>query len=220
MCGDGYRRRHTPRRGRLERHRRGHAARCGVTRDRRGFVRVPYRYPDATTAKTKVFESNGRTWWSPIGVDSIPLGLELLAHGEERGTRTLIVAEGESDTLAIRDALAVDHDGQPIDVIGLPGASTWRDDWMHYIIGYGRAYVVGDGDQAGRRMMESVMRSVGWARLVLLPGGMDARSLLQRDGHAALDPYLDEADETALLGALMKAAPTLARFHEVCGGLR
>src|SRR5690242_17088583 len=27
---------------------------AGVTRDQRGVVRVPYRYPDGTTAKTKV----------------------------------------------------------------------------------------------------------------------------------------------------------------------
>ena len=69
-------------------------------------------------------------------------------------------------------------------------------------------------------MMESVMRSVGWVRPVRLPNGMDARFLLQGAGCSALDPYLNQADETALLAALMKAAPTLARFHhELCGEL-
>ena len=152
---------------------------AGVSRDGRGLVRVPYRNPDAKTAKTKVFARNGRTWWSPIGVDSIPLGLETLAVGHGRGNRTLTRGRVKANTLAIRDALAVDHDGQPIDVIGLPGASTWRDDWKHHVVGYQRAYVAGDGDQAGRRMMESVMRSVGWVRPVRLPNGMDARFLLQ-----------------------------------------
>jgi len=93
---------------------------AGVTRDRRGQVRIPYRYADGTTVKAKVFARNGQTWWSRIGVESIPLGLERLAIGDARSSRTLIIAEGESDTLAIRDALAVDHDGQPIDVIGPP----------------------------------------------------------------------------------------------------
>jgi hypothetical protein len=193
---------------------------AGVTRDRRGLVRVPYRYPDGTTAKTKVFARNGRTWWSPIGVDSIRLGLESLAVGDERENRTLIIAEGESDTLAIRDALALDHDGQPIDVIGLPGASTWRDDWKQYVVGHARAYVVGDGDEAGRRMMNAVLGSVSWVRPVLLTHGLDARELLQRDGGAALDQYLDDADETAILSALMQAAPTLTRFHELAEALR
>ena len=102
---------------------------AGVTRDQLGRVHVPYRYADGLPAKSKVLHPGGRSWWAPIGVDQIPLGLEQLAHGRDRELRTLIIAEGESDTLAIRDALAVDHDGQPIDVIGLPGAGTWRADW-------------------------------------------------------------------------------------------
>ena len=192
---------------------------AGVTRDRLGRVYVPYRYANGATAKSKVFASNCRTWWAPAGVDQIPLGLERLAHGEDRAARTLVVAEGESDTLAIRDTLAVDHDGQPVDVIGLPGAGTWRADWSAYVVGYARVYVVGDGDAPGRRMMDAVLRSVGWVRPVRLPDGEDARGLLQRDGVAALDPYLDEADETAILFAAMRLAPTLRRFEQVAGSV-
>lgn len=188
---------------------------AGVTRRPNGLVDVPYRYEDGTVAKTKVFSPTGRTWWRPVGVDQIPLGLEQLAEPAAREDRALIICEGESDTLAVRDALALDRDGTPFDVIGLPGAGTWRDDWKQYVLGHARAYVIGDGDEAGRRMMDSVLRSVGWVRPVLLPKGEDARSLLQREGLAGLDPYLDEADETAIIGAIITLAPTLRQFHEL-----
>jgi hypothetical protein len=192
---------------------------AGVTRDRRGLVRVPYRLPDGRTAKSKVFAPNGGTWWSPIGVDQIPLGLDMLPPAEGRQLGTLIIAEGETDCLALREALAEDIDGYPIDVIGLPGAGSWRPAWAEYVFGYSRAYVVGDGDAAGQRMMDGVARSVPWVRQVRLPEGEDARSLLQRRGDRVLDAYLDKADEVAILGAAISLAPTLVEFHAVMGTL-
>lgn len=192
---------------------------AGVTRDRRGLVRVPYCGVDGKTLKAKVFAPNGRTWWSPVGVDQVPLGLEMIGLPGRREDRTLIIAEGEGDCFAVREALAEDIGGYPIDVIGLPGAGTWQPDWAQYVHGYSRAYVIGDGDEPGRRMMDAVVRSVPWVRPVRLPEGEDARSLLQRDGDRALDSYLDEADRVAVLVAAMRFAPTLAEFHDVLARL-
>jgi hypothetical protein len=192
---------------------------AAVTRDRRGLVRVPYFGLDGLLVKSKVVAPNGNTWWDPVGVDQIPFGLEVLARPEGRERRALIIAEGETDCLSLRDAAAEDIDDYPIDVVGLPGAGSWRPAWAEYVLGYSRAYVVGDGDAPGRRMMDAVVRSVPWVRLVRLPEGEDARSLLQRDGERALAAYLDEADRVALLGAAMRFAPTLAEFHDLLGGL-
>ena len=70
-------------------------------------------------------------------------------------------------------------------------------------------------------MMDAVIRSVGWfVRPVRLPDGEDARGVLQRDGVAALDSYLDAADAIVVLFATIRLAPTLRRFHEIAGSVQ
>lgn len=166
---------------------------------------IPYRWPDGAVHNVRLFERD-RTWWRTRGLDMIPFGLDLLPDRATADSCAVVVAEGESDTLAIRAALADPRHGVRHFVIGLPGAQTWRPDWAKYLEPFSLVYVIGDGDQAGRRMAWHVHADVRWARPVTLPDGDDARSLIQRIGPSALEPYLAGADwQARAWQALLKA---------------
>ena len=195
---------------------------AGVTIADDSLVRIPYRLPDGRTFRERFIAANGRTWWGP-GSQLIPLGLETLPSQEKASRSALFVAEGESDTLAIREAFAEPSAGNPITAyyaLGLPGAGTWRPDWALIVEDFNVIYLLGDGDAAGRRMIEAVHRDLPWARPVWLPDGEDARSILQTQGPRALDPYLDRADEVARLCVALFAAESYEDFVRLMGGGR
>jgi hypothetical protein len=190
-------------------------AEAGVERDRRGFARIPYFTEAGGLYAQRVVKPNGDRYWEPgDGREVILFGLDHLAASfDDRSWRDLIIAEGESDTLALRDAMR----GLPVDVVGVPGSSTWKAKWRSELAGYGRVYVVGDGDAAGETFGLSVRYGPAWlrsrrdrspdtgnvvnlpegfdvARIVRLPEGTDARGLLQAHGPDALDSYFASAD--------------------------
>jgi len=162
---------------------------AGVERDLEGLVWIPYRLPDGALYAHRVVAPSGRRWWKPgDGRPVIPFGLESLT--DPPTDRGLLVAEGESDALALRAAFEWGYD-----VLGVPGASTWRRGWVRYLLPYAVVYVLGDGDDAGRRLAGTVKRDVPRARIVYLPAGEDARSLLQDDdGWWRLERLLEQAD--------------------------
>jgi len=174
----------------------------------RDLVRVPYKLPDGTVHLWRIFARSGRCWWSPAGRELVPLGLELLAADAD--DRALFVCEGESDLFAVREAFAdvADSDISGYDGIAIPGAGVWKDEWRAYLDRYSLIYVLGDGDDAGRRMTEAVCRSVPWAQPVSLPAGEDVRSILQGQGPRALDPLLREADWLANLSLAFQVCGT------------
>jgi hypothetical protein len=170
---------------------------AGVRRDR-DVVRLPYRLPDGSLYANRVVADNGRRWWEPgDGRPVIPFGLDRLEDSPYRRYRVLAVCEGESDALAVWAALA--HHG--VDVLGIPGAGTWKPEWRDYIAKtderYAAVYAVGDGDDAGRHMNDAVVRDVPDACAIWLPEGDDARALVQRDGGDALLDLFAEADRYA-----------------------
>ena len=121
-------------------------------------------------------------------------GLPLLPFGLETRTdpphdRGLLIAEGESDALALRP-----HFHFAYDVVGIPGAHTWRAEWARYCEPYAIGYVLGDGDEAGRAFSAAVEGDVPQIRGVAVPDDDDVRSLIQREGPGAIDWLLDEAD--------------------------
>jgi hypothetical protein len=203
-------------------------AEARVTVDESGLVYVPYRRVDGSQWNRRVFASSGRTWWERAGIGDgmVPLGLELLPSTQALRGCALIVAEGESDCLALRSAFRgavlrsrFEHEAdRPYHALGLPGAGMWRSAWARYLRPCAVVYVIGDGDQAGRSMIASVRRDVPWIRSVWLPEGEDARSLLQRDGTQAVADLLACADADARLWAALKIARTIEECEALLRG--
>lgn len=188
-------------------------AAAGVAEEGR-LIRVPYRLPDGRLFKTRVFTRTGRTWFEPAGLPNILFGLEKLTRtpSDEVSVRTLLVAEGESDALALRDQFP------EADVVGVPGAASWRSDWSLVIERYLTVYVLGDGDEAGQKMNAAVVHDVPWARAVRLPDGEDVRRLLQAGGRPALERYIATADADARLWAAMRLAPDIETCERLLMG--
>lgn len=183
---------------------------AGLTINSAGVARLPYRLPDGSVFRERFFAPDGRAWWA-AGGGLVPFGLETLPPAAAAASCGLLIAEGESDALALREAFAgVAEPGSVhrFAAIALPGAATWRPEWRAHLEPHRLIYLVGDGDAAGRRMAESVLRDIPWARPLRLPDGEDARAMLQRHGRRALDRYLAEADRDALIAAAFQR-PTL-----------
>jgi hypothetical protein len=181
---------------------------AGVTRSASGVVRVPYRDSEDSERNAKLFAPDGRSWWERRGLGVLPFGLEQVAPADQRGGRQVFVAEGESDALALRQEYAAWRE-LPVDVIGLPGAGTWRDDWRCHLDGYAAAFCFPDGDNAGERMADSITCCIPWAIRVRLPTGRDVRDLIQRDGADVFDRHIMDAEAVAVLTAGMRLCPTL-----------
>ena len=187
---------------------------AGVTIDDDGLTRIPYRLCDGCVFRERFVAPNGRTWWGP-GTQLIPFGLETLPDADQASNSALFLCEGESDTLAAREAFAGVPADSPIDAyfaVGLPGAGAWRSEWALLFEDFDVIYLLGDGDPAGRAMIDAVYRDLPWSRPVWFPEGEDVRSVLQSEGPRALDPYLDRADQIARLCVAFFASDTYAEF--------
>src|SRR5262249_38068588 len=125
----------------------------------------------------RVVAPSGRRWWEPgDGRPLIPFGLDR-QWTSLRDCRSLVITEGESDTIALHAALATEG----YDVIGVPGCGTWRPSWARYADGYSKIYVAGDGDLPGRKLDASVTRDVPGCVSLAIPTGQDVRSILQAE---------------------------------------
>lgn len=176
-------------------------AEAHVTRDHDGLVRIPYRNPVGELVNRRVFAPSGKCWWERSGVPMVPFGLERLEEPAFRRYRVLALAEGESDSLALDAAFGAEG----MDVLGVPGALSWKSDWLQYVEGYETVYVFGDGDQAGREFSIRVRRHLPRAGVVSLPDGEDVRSLLQGSGPDAVVATMEEADRLLDLEALLRS---------------
>jgi 5S rRNA maturation endonuclease (ribonuclease M5) len=117
--------------------------------------------------------------------------------------RALLIAEGESDALALRAAFQVEWD-----VLGLPGATSWRSEWRDHVAPYDFVYVLADGDEAGRRLAWRIRHDIAHARICDMPDGEDARSLIQRQSPGCVQALLESADRDARINDLFPAATT------------
>ena len=79
-------------------------------------------------------------------------------------------------------------------MLGVPGATSWRRAWRWYAEPYADVYVIGDGDEPGRQFASAVRHDIPRARIVPVPAGEDARSLIQANGVGEMDFLLAEAD--------------------------
>jgi len=191
---------------------------AGVTLCANGVARIPYRRLDGSFFRARFRAPSGRAWWGP-GSGILPFGIETLATVRDSAAAMVFVAEGESDALALREAFAGASDGSvEFRAVGLPGALSWRPEWRFYVEQFPIVYLVGDGDEPGRQMIDRVVVDVPWARPVFLPGGEDCRSVLQRDGARAVDSLLADADWRVTLWAAWRLAGSLAELEALLRG--
>lgn len=138
-------------------------------------IEVPYFTRAGQHWRSKVFLEDGRSWWLGESKAQIPYGLETLTLG----SKAVILTEGESDALALRLAFPT------LAVLGIPGASSWRNQWTRCLEGFDAVYLSFDADRAGEKLTASVLESVPGACPIHLPAGADTRDVLQRLGRAA-----------------------------------
>lgn len=201
-------------------------------------AKFPVCHPDGTLFRERIITSGGkRLWDDQTGKGVLLIGLETLPPVDDAEQWIVILCEGESDMIALREAFAERWDNysqgnscyRRFAVVALPGANVWKREWALYFAAFPVVYVIGDGDaletdeerrqrenagmrkqQAGRQMIARVLADVPWARPIYLDDGDDARSVLQGQGNRALDPYLLAADELAHLDATLKGGIPLA----------
>jgi DNA primase len=172
----------------------------------RGITRVPYYTPNSEPHNAKLFRQ-GRpgSWWEVSGREMLPYGLEQLPMlAADTTASTLMICEGESDALTVRDTIHA-HNDRRVYAIGLPGAGTWRKAWRRFVQPFPVVYTLGDGDAAGGRMANAVLSDIPWGRPVILPSGEDTRSLIQTHTTSALVELLEAADRVAVADAMLTA---------------
>lgn len=171
---------------------------------RNGDIRIPYLHDDDRVHRWRVYGRSGKTWWEGLTdrreqMPLIPYGLDTLPSLGLRSLYDLAWCEGESDTLALRLAIP------ELVVLGAPGASSVREDWRGWCLGFRAVYVLGDGDPAGRRFNNSILAAFPGTRVVRIPDGDDVRAILQRGDTL---PF-EEADATDRLYRLFLSSPSL-----------
>lgn len=87
---------------------------------------------------------------------------------------TVLVCEGEMDTLVAQSALGVPAVGT--------SAGQWLPHWPRCLADYDRVVIVADNDDAGVKHAKKVQSTVPESRIVLPPEGFDLGEWIQRDG--------------------------------------
>jgi DNA primase len=105
--------------------------------------------------------------WS--GLETTLWGVQFLGEAEDY----IAVAEGEIDALSSNIA------GVPC--VGIAGAEKWKDHWNNVFEDFTRVYVWQEGDEAGKRFGDMLVREVGAIRLPL-PHKQDVNSILATQG--------------------------------------
>lgn len=111
------------------------------------------------------------------GVSGVPTRLfnTLALMGSES---KMVVTEGEID------ALTASVYGIP--AVGVPGGSNWKPHYREALLGYETVYVVGDGDDAGRKFADHVKKDLPNGRVLIAPDGEDVNSWITNpDGYKA-----------------------------------
>lgn len=158
----------------------------GYRRGQHG-IELPYLTRDGKVYRWKLFPSNKqyKARWVGDSKPQIPYGLESLAQGIESDS-PILLTEGESDTIALRLAFP------KLAIIGIPGASSWKDEWTPILEDFRVVYLSFDADAAGDSLAASVRISRPDARIIRLPDGADTRDVLQRLGKKSYLALIEE----------------------------
>ena len=112
-------------------------------------VKIPYeRGGDvlATRFRSDVSAKLGSFW--KRGDKPMPYGLDGLAGDEDR----VYLVEGESDVWTMR------YTGM-FNVVGIPGATMWRDEWARTLPAHAEVVVLQEPDAGGAALVESLKKS-------------------------------------------------------------
>ncbi len=113
------------------------------------------------------------------GIEANLYGVQFL----DRADDYIAVAEGELDALSSNLA------GVPC--VGISGANKWKPHWNLVFDGFSRVYVWQEGDAAGKKFGDMLVREVAAIRLAL-PPGEDVNSILVKQGPSALRTRIKE----------------------------
>ncbi len=130
-----------------------------------------------------------------------PYGLWRLGEARRRGLVTLVEGESDCHTLWLHDEPAV----------GIPGASTWRDEWCRYLDGLHLVYLVAEPDRGGTALVARLNASPlrPRVRVIALPGGLKDPSDLYRDDITAFPERWEAARRAAVrLSDLLPPPPS------------
>ena len=98
----------------------------------------------------------------------------------------IVIAEGEFSSWA------VELDGIPS--IAVQGTGAWADSFYRAVLGYARVFILGDGDEAGRKMTEKLAERLPNGVPVSLPEGEDPDSLRRQYGDGSIRRLLGMED--------------------------
>lgn len=152
-------------------------------------VSIPYRKPTGDVFRWR-YKTAHREWWGP-GEGTVPFGLERLPNALRASRTGLVVTEGESDCLALREAL--NGSASRLAVIGCPGSLNWQEEWIVYVQDFKQVLAIGDGDDAGARFGDKMCALLPGCLFLQCPEGDDVRSMLQGDDPAEILEAIEEA---------------------------
>lgn len=127
-------------------------------------IRIPYYAADGTEAAVRVRtalykgESGDNRFRWRKGSKLCPYGLWRLDAARQAGY--IVLCEGESDAHT-----AWFHN---VPALGLPGASTWKEEWAQHLDGIATIYVVIEPDNGGEAVLKSLSASLIRDRVRLL----------------------------------------------------
>jgi hypothetical protein len=168
---------------------------------------VRFPYPGGAT-KTRVGlekddEGGRKFFWDPPGMaGQVPF----LTPGHSKGCDRAILVEGETDTLALYQAMPEELRGK-VAIIGLSGTNAWKERYVEeHFADTSRVFVVFDADDPYENPDASKQTEKSWlqvkkdlgrkARRVRLPQGInDVAEFFQRYDWAAFQVLLKQAAE-------------------------
>jgi DNA primase len=90
-------------------------------------------------------------------------------------SQTVAITEGEMDALVITE-----YAGIP--AVGIQGVSAWNDVFAKTLNDFDKVLIVGDGDDAGKQMVERLVDAIPNAVGIDMPGGLDASDVYLKMG--------------------------------------
>jgi hypothetical protein len=147
-------------------------------------LRIPYYDTDGSEVAIRYRNRTGFYWRS--GDKAIPYGLQRLVR--EKPSVSAVVVEGESD------AQTLWYHG--FTALGIPGATTWKDEWASYLDSIERVYAVIEPDQGGEQFLRCLANSPLRKKLYLidLDGVKDVSELYLSDTSAFVDRFRQALD--------------------------